>query len=520
MRKPSEKIMLLKFKIIAPSNLIDSQVTEFSFDEVGGTIGRKPDNTFVLLDPERYISGHHAQIACRQGHFYITDISKNGVFLNNAKTPIGNGNSAEIMNGDKLTIGKYELLAHVSEEEKSQPVDNQPWETTPPPQAPQAPFEDPLAGLVTDADNGTPSSSDNYQGSVDPLDLLGGQENNTDEHSLAQSDIAPPDNRPNFDNLFGETEPLEDFAPSQGNTDDILGDIDKISFDDSIENRPPPVNIDEQFAPPKVFIPQDWDALDSSTENNASADSAEPADAKHEIDDVFSELERQAPRPKPQSSAPQAPPPMPQTAQQPVQASPQNAELIDAFLKGCGVDPKEIHFSDQVKLMHKLGRITQVTINGLMQSLQARASLKTGFRVNKTTIAPIENNPMKFSATAEEALTIILSDDRKGYMPAVDAIAEGFQDLQTHQLAMMAGMQATISAIVDQFDPKSLEAMFDNQSGSSFIPGQKKSRNWEHYIDFYNRYAERLLEDDRNIYGEQFAKAYEEQVAKLSRQGK
>ncbi|MBL3600544.1 MAG: FHA domain-containing protein [gamma proteobacterium endosymbiont of Lamellibrachia anaximandri] len=51
------------------------------FDEQGGTLGRSAGNLFVLPDPERFISGKHAAIVFRDGSFFITDTSTNGIYV-------------------------------------------------------------------------------------------------------------------------------------------------------------------------------------------------------------------------------------------------------------------------------------------------------------------------------------------------------------------------------------------------------------------------------------------------------
>lgn len=486
--------MFLKFIIISPSNLLDEQDNEYSFDEMGGTIGRKPSNDFVLLDPERYISGKHATIEFKSGQFYITDTSTNGIFINDSKTAIGRGKSAEILNGDKITIGTYQLLAHVASQLEEKPADMDIAPQTPTNARadlinamPEAEMPDDLADLVADAGPVEVEPPPLIDDGVDPLALL--SESGETNSEMVDSSLGVH----SIEDIFGETEPLAENSNAVFEAEDILGDIDNLGLGDSIENQPPPVNIDEQFTPPGNLIPENWDELD--LENNQ----------QH----VRQEREVASQRPA------QAAPPVQEQQHVAAQTTEQSNDAINAFLQGCGIDPQHISYADQIQLMHKIGQITQITVNGLMQALRARASLKSGFRVNKTTIAPVENNPLKFSVSAEEAMNIILSDDRKGYMPAVQAFTEGFEDLQTHQMAMMAGMQATISAIIEQFKPEELQEMFDDQLGTSFIPGQKKSRNWEQYVDFYNRLTERLQDDFQNIYGEQFAKAYEEQVAKL-----
>jgi len=517
--------MALTLKLISSNHLIDGQAAEHTFNELGGTIGRKPNNDFILLDPERFISGKHALIEYKNGQYYITDTSTNGIFINDSKAPLGQGNTTELMSGDKVAIGTYMLLAHctdpVSHQPKS-PISSTPRET-------DNLFEDPLDDLVSnsaDMQGDTPAL-----GSVDPLDLLGINDNQPSIPNEISFDTPEQVESVSIDDLgiFGETEPMAE----EGNIDDIFSSLNEESTAPEPVERQQPVTIDESFTPPSNFIPEDWDSLDLGAEPLSPAPKVSPEVPEFEpLNDIeepgFDPLEHietpaqestqehlissepdVAPSPiKPEIIPPAADP-------IPTKGGYDGEALINAFLEGAKISAEHISFSNNTELMRKIGELTRISAHGLMQALQARATIKSGFRVNKTTIAPVENNPLKFSVTDDEALQILLSDDRKGYMPATHAFNEGFSDLQTHQMALMAGLQATISTIVSQFDPEQLESAFDNQSGSSFIPGQKKARNWDQYIDFYNRLNERFQDDFQNVYGEEFAKAYEEQVAKL-----
>jgi len=79
----------------------------------GGTIGRSADNDWVLPDPQRYVSAHHARVQFREGHFYLQDVSTNGVYVNDDTEPLAKRGSAgyRLANGDVLRMGDYHILA-------------------------------------------------------------------------------------------------------------------------------------------------------------------------------------------------------------------------------------------------------------------------------------------------------------------------------------------------------------------------------------------------------------------------
>jgi type VI secretion system FHA domain protein len=84
------------------------------FHAIGGTIGRLPDNDWVLPDP--YISGRHALIRYRNGKYFIEDTSTNGVFLNAPGSRAGREQPCELKHGDRLFIDAYEIRVSIEKD--------------------------------------------------------------------------------------------------------------------------------------------------------------------------------------------------------------------------------------------------------------------------------------------------------------------------------------------------------------------------------------------------------------------
>ncbi|HEX9138577.1 MAG TPA: type VI secretion system-associated FHA domain protein TagH [Steroidobacteraceae bacterium] len=81
--------------------------SSFVFDGSGGSIGRAHDNHWVLPDPQRYLSAHHARIQYRHGGYFIEDTSSNGLYLNNDEAPLGRRGPQHLRAGDTLRLGEY-----------------------------------------------------------------------------------------------------------------------------------------------------------------------------------------------------------------------------------------------------------------------------------------------------------------------------------------------------------------------------------------------------------------------------
>jgi predicted component of type VI protein secretion system len=82
----------------------------------GGTIGRAHDNDWVLPDPNRYLSAHHARVKFRDGAYHLIDTSSNGVFINDRAEALGRRSSYVLRDGDLLRLGSYQIAVAVDSE--------------------------------------------------------------------------------------------------------------------------------------------------------------------------------------------------------------------------------------------------------------------------------------------------------------------------------------------------------------------------------------------------------------------
>ncbi len=82
----------------------------------GGSIGRAHDNDWVLPDPQRYLSAHHARVRFSNGAFHLLDTSSNGVFINERTTALGRRGSYLLRDGDRLRLGEYLIAVSIDDE--------------------------------------------------------------------------------------------------------------------------------------------------------------------------------------------------------------------------------------------------------------------------------------------------------------------------------------------------------------------------------------------------------------------
>ncbi|MGX1997891.1 type VI secretion system-associated FHA domain protein TagH [Xanthomonas axonopodis pv. cassiae] len=161
----------------------------------------------------------------------------------------------------------------------------------------------------------------------------------------------------------------------------------------------------------------------------------------------------------------------------------------------------------------ELDRIFAIVVDGVMDVLRARAEIKNTFRLPVTVIQRSENNPLKFAATAEDALQKLLAPPSASFLSGVPAFEDAFDDIRCHQMAMLAGMRAAFDAMLFHFSPDRLEQEAD--AGGKRLSFGGKGRYWERYRDNFEQLRSDPDECFRRLFGDEFARAYEAQLARL-----
>ena len=447
--------MSLCLTITSYHKITPGQCAEKSMNQGSMAIGRSSDNDWVLPDPERLVSSQHCVIQYKDGRYYLTDNSTNGVELVNAGIRMRRGNSELLQDGELIRIGDYEIQARI--DFSVQGVESQPFAG----ESPNS-FEalmGAVAGPVTPAPMPQPAIAPQFQGasSMDTLpDLF---------DFLSPTAVPPPT--------------VPDHVPCEQH-----------------DFRPPtPVAVPVVEAPPVSgsVIPEDWDLFGDAPAPLVSAP------------------------PPPPPTAPIIPPPPVVEPMLPV-ADSQQPDLLQAFLRGAGLDQLRLDKAQAEAQMESIGRSYRLMVEGLIDVLRARASLKGEFRMQQTMIQPAENNPLKFAPNAEEALLLLLRHGNQAFMAPDLAVRDSFDDLRAHQLAVMAGVEAAIKHLLTRFEPAQLEERMGKPGGlSSIFNGSRQAQYWQQFTELYSNISREAQEDFQDLFGREFSRAYEEHSARQRR---
>lgn len=486
--------MSLSLTITSYHKITPGQCAEKTLDTGVMAIGRSRENDWVLPDPERLVSSRHCVIQYKDGRYYLTDNSTNGVELVQAGVRLRRGNSEVLQDGEVIRIGEYEIRARID-------FDMQLADQA----APLSDSSNSFEAMMSRQENNWQAPQSVPAVTSGMAHLQGGSAQDTFPDLfdfLGSSNVAPA------------TQP--DHVPARQH-----------------DFRPPaPVIPDTPVAPPAPaaeahagagLIPDDWDPF-----ADVGAVAAPPFVAPDEpvpaavAADVVLDAQPVAPIPplpalEPERSGPV--PPSPQTT--PISAGGNTSatpELLQAFLRGAGLDQLRVDPQQAEAQMEAIGRSYRLMVEGLIDVLRARTSLKGEFRMQQTMIRPVENNPLKFAPNADEALLLLLRHGSQAFMDPEQAVNDSFDDLRAHQLAVMAGVEAAIKHLLKRFEPAELEARMGKPGGlSNLFSGSRQAQYWQQFTALYQRISQEAEEDFQDLFGREFSRAYEAHSERLRR---
>lgn len=520
----------LRLEIVGPQAAALGASAAKIFGTAGGTIGRVSDNDWVLPDP--YISSRHARIHWRNGQFLIEDTSSNGVFINAPDRRLGRGQMHPLQGGDRIFIDAYEirvtLAAAAATQESASPLADMFSEAKPARQStsaqriPEDPFgaEDPFRPTPqqkptrqTIPEDFNLGVSDPAQGatsgeSIDPLELLGFQAKRPTQSVPKAEDLA---SRSPLNDHYTPPKPVITSPPPKepartGSHAMIPDNYDPLS-DSEPSDSADPFATPLPVTPPVRPQPGQKPARVTTTTAPMQEDNT-VALPRNTGNSVPTPPPVSTPTPPPTRNIPTSAPP------REVRREPSADASLDftAMLKGAGLEGVQV----TPELAENFGRILRIVVGGLMDVLRTREQIKNEFRMRMTTFKSADNNPLKFSANVDDALHNLLVKRNAAYLGPAEAFDDAFADVRHHQMAMLAGVRVAFNAMLADFEPERLQETFDRQlKKGSLLSAPARLRYWELYRDKFHDMVKDPETNFRELFGDEFARAYEEQLESL-----
>lgn len=461
--------MPLRLRVISYKGTPSSIDLSATFDQRGGTIGRKSGNTLVLTDLENFVSGHHAEVLYQNGQYQLKDTSKNGTYLVNADINLA-GQQVALQDKEILRIGEYEVAVEIEGASADIPaIDLSALD--------RGPFSQPFA-TEPDSPIAYVSSPSVFEQHLEKpfVDLAPNQP--------FQDSFSPPD-------VVSANTPV--FSPQQTDIAEFLKGLDSLPSAPTFD----PLAIAGTSDTPKpsaLEVADESYSIQSSQGISSGADQVKidlPVNKPTPFRDANESIKSASVSPTPEPAV-------------------DKVDLLKGFLQGAGISDLDfLPESERRNAMIGAGKLFRILIEGLMDVLRVRAEMKSEFRVSVTTIRSTENNPLKFNPDLESVLKLMLAPNNPAFIAPDVAVTEAFRDIKYHQMAVTAGIQASLAEILRRFEPESFEKTLGE--GLMF---QKKARCWELYCEKYPELKSLAVEE---FFGDEFADAYEKQMHLFSR---
>jgi type VI secretion system FHA domain protein len=197
-----------------------------------------------------------------------------------------------------------------------------------------------------------------------------------------------------------------------------------------------------------------------------------------------------------------------------------DAGIFQEFLDGAGLAGVEIPAHLRPQVLRIAGEIVREFVQGSIDVLAARATIKNELRAQRTILSASENNPLKFSPDAHYALTQFFTPSGTAYLPPVRAVREAFDDLKEHEMAVMAGLRGALESVLRRIDPKQLANQQKDPKGlDSLFPKRRKAKLWNQWEQQYKDLKAAAGDDFDRLIGSEFVTMYEEYIRNSRKQG-
>ncbi len=232
-----------------------------------------------------------------------------------------------------------------------------------------------------------------------------------------------------------------------------------------------------------------------------------PAPPLRPPEDVWMSAPPPAEAPKPAAPTPQKP--APAVAPAPQQGE-DVAELVARLAAAAGIPERALVGRSPHEVVDEIGAALKLSVENLTLLLGARAESKSLMRSSsRTIIGARENNPLKFTATSEEAMAIMFGPPSRAYLSARDTIAESFADIESHETSMLLATKEALEALLEEFAPANIDKSVEGDRGLSALVASRKTRLWDAYVERWRTRTRRADGRLDEVFAELFARAYD-----------
>jgi type VI secretion system protein ImpI len=184
-------------------------------------------------------------------------------------------------------------------------------------------------------------------------------------------------------------------------------------------------------------------------------------------------------------------------------------EILGRIARAAGLPENALASGNPDRTADEIGQFLRIVVRNLQQLLATRAETKGAIRSsNRTVVRAVDNNPLKFAVSPEEALRIMFSAGTPGYLDSKATLEQSFADLKSHQMHTFAAMQSALEALFEELAPDKIEASVPPERGIGGLVGSRKAKLWDAFTERWKaksgRSDGRLVDAYTMLFGESY----------------
>lgn len=219
----------------------------------------------------------------------------------------------------------------------------------------------------------------------------------------------------------------------------------------------------------------------------------------------------------PVAAQPSVPQPTPPSTPAAPAAAPASDGLFERLLNATGLERRDMGARTPETVIDTVGQLLRQTADGLFKLLEARTRVRHQFGVGAqvTTFQSAGNNPLKWTRSPDQALKQMIGEPGHGFLDGTQAVRGAFEDLQAHEMAMMAAMQEAMQETIKRFAPETIKSRISAKGWlKSVMPGSREATLWRAYETEFSAFADESEAAYLDLFAKQFKKAYERIVSR------
>ncbi|RCK40937.1 hypothetical protein TH25_24335 [Thalassospira profundimaris] len=462
--------MKAKFQIENVHDAVPAFPVSFVFSQRGGLIGSAPDATWQIQDSDGAIPETAARVMVTDGHFTIERVSNANIRINRAKAPIPTGRPVILSDKDEVQIENLKCTVSTGQSEY---LDARPVSVHSMVGAEQGNRE----GLVRDSvyveARPVEASEAARETRDDPLDVL-------DERRVARQ----------------QTDPLSAFSEARRSrqSDDEILLQDDVNLQRGAEPRVTNSQQDDadmHFASmPNTRIRRDRYGFEEPVQSESGASSASTSSsasygASRNTDSAIDAVSVDLPHAV-------------------------DHVALRPLAKSLGIHLGEMSTEQAARVLSDIGASLRAALEGLNQIYKSTSERSANFPLATMHLHALEDNPIRFSRDADEALHAFFSKRGPVHLSAPAAMQESLDHLNSHQAATEKSIDRALDAVLAALLPRALERRFKAYDAAG-VPENQEAYDawcWRMYRAYFSELRSQRQQGLQMLFWEVFGNEY------------